>query len=976
MADEPRRSGRATKGQHTKHGDIPEAPAAKRAKGSGKSKAAKQTSAEPTPSDEEDDNAVVRCICGASEDDGGRMMIQCDKCEVWQHNECMEVTEVEEDMPDRYLCEQCAPDDHKELLAKVERGERPWEEREKEREREEEEKRARRRKGGKKGGARGGRQSKSSDVKSEVSEEMNGKSTPEQEEAANGDEPEAKSASSKRKLSGDDSGFEPSGTPEKEPQTKVRKVSSQDVKHEKPTPQRQGSASGAAGAAGATPARKDSKSAPAQTEKVSEVGALQDEARRKIAAALAKIFGDLVRDAQKQGSYSLPAGQRPESVAAQLALGVEHAVFITHSAEANEAYRTKCRSIMFNIKKNPALRDRLLSGSLSSEEFSQMSTDEMASEELQQRNAEMKTLADKQHMLIQEEGPRIRRTHKGEELVEDDEQLGGSHETIFNPAAPRRRESQMETSEAKSPDHSPGGRSESPATVELPEDVGVTRPAAAARKPPKLDIGASPKSSVAARRSSSAFNIQDVWSSVQSPDTEKQRSLSSAQPPSRKVSEHQPGSSSAVGADPEIDQLLKDEEPDSPPYSPTDYHPEPGVIWQGKVSMSTMAEFSASAKHVGGADLSINIPWSQLIPETLSVDGRIDVNRANQYLCGLRWSQTTDVSVLALTPSGRGPAAQADFDKLFNYFSERKRYGVVGKHPDPAVKDIYVVPLDAGMGKKPDFVEILEHCTIEEPRPERMFLVTFVVRANTTPSSASQAGHTSSSFAPPPAGTTSKGPGAASVSAPAPPTPTPMTTAGGAPGNNVYSPISHGQGYGNHNNHNHTTPPVAPQGVNRTPSVSTSNGTTPLPAPVLSHTPPTGGYPPYGSPYASAHLQSQPPQQPYGAGAPLQHGYPSVSYGTTPPVTTAAATAPIPVPATTSTSTPPSAAAAATNPAGHALAVQILGPLADTPVVHHLLATVPTIGAPEFGVVKQILEQVPAARNDIGTLTSILQSRQ
>ncbi|XP_067354003.1 histone-lysine N-methyltransferase ASH1L isoform X1 [Channa argus] len=49
------------------------------------------------------DDDVIRCICGMYEDEG--LMIQCEKCMVWQHFDCMRLeTEVE-----HYLCEQCDP---------------------------------------------------------------------------------------------------------------------------------------------------------------------------------------------------------------------------------------------------------------------------------------------------------------------------------------------------------------------------------------------------------------------------------------------------------------------------------------------------------------------------------------------------------------------------------------------------------------------------------------------------------------------------------------------------------------------------------------------------------------------------------------------------------------------------------------------------------------------------------------------------
>ena len=92
-------------------------------------------------------------------------MICCEKCEAWQHNECMEVSENDDELPEKYFCELCRPRDHKDLLAKISRGEKPWEERAREREREEEERKARKGKG-KKG--RRGRPSAAKKDKDEV----------------------------------------------------------------------------------------------------------------------------------------------------------------------------------------------------------------------------------------------------------------------------------------------------------------------------------------------------------------------------------------------------------------------------------------------------------------------------------------------------------------------------------------------------------------------------------------------------------------------------------------------------------------------------------------------------------------------------------------------------------------------------------------------------------------------------------------
>ncbi|KAI7868447.1 hypothetical protein BDF14DRAFT_1793284 [Spinellus fusiger] len=42
--------------------------------------------------------------------DNSGLMVQCDKCEVWQHCECVGLEE--QDIPEQYYCEQCKPENH------------------------------------------------------------------------------------------------------------------------------------------------------------------------------------------------------------------------------------------------------------------------------------------------------------------------------------------------------------------------------------------------------------------------------------------------------------------------------------------------------------------------------------------------------------------------------------------------------------------------------------------------------------------------------------------------------------------------------------------------------------------------------------------------------------------------------------------------------------------------------------------------
>ncbi|KXG48102.1 Zinc finger, PHD-type [Penicillium griseofulvum] len=683
MADEPRRSGRATKGQH-KNLELPDDPAKKGKSKSPKEKSAK-LSAEPTPGPSEGEGGeeeIIRCICGEyeEEEDVERDMICCDQCSAWQHNDCMGLTFTKGQEPDQYYCEQCRPENHTKLLAKINAGEKPWEELAEKRRQEAEEKKSKRKKGKK-----GGRKGRPSESRTDASTPARtapsttpgpgGSPTPavsvSVEPEKNGHVDSRRSSTHKRKL-------EETVEAENGPQVKQQRVSPQ-----------------------ATPAAVTEATGPKikadPTPETPATGALDEliPARKTVATHLIKLFVDQVSAALKAGSFTLRENQSAEDMAQQLALSIEDAMYeiiCGRSGEPNESYKAQLRSIMFNVKKNASLRDRLLIGSLPPKSLAQMTSAEMASKELQQKDAEIKREADRHHTIVQEQGPRIRRTHKGEELIEDEHH--GANESVFS-RGPRRVVGDDGSPMHKSPT-SPMGQQQSKT-----ETDGYVR-------------GLSPEGA----------HHDHVFPEV-APTI------------------YEPLPSGRVQADAEIDQLLRDEEPYSPPYSPKDFDDD-GTIWRGNVTMPPIGEFSSSAKHVGGADLSGRIPWSQLAPSTLVVDGRIDIRRATDYLCGLQFSKSTDVSVIAVSSPDQ-PTDRAGFDKMFDYFHSRGRYGVIGKHPLSAVKDTYIVPMEIGTTTMPEFIELLENISLEGPITQRLLLIIFVVKTGeSNPSSVQPPSHQAS----------------------------------------------------------------------------------------------------------------------------------------------------------------------------------------------------------------------------------------
>ena len=677
-----------------------------------------------TEDEEGDEDGIIRCVCGIENDDEGRMMICCDNCTAWQHNNCMGITEIHEQLPDQYLCEQCAPEEHQDLIAAMARGERPWEGRHN--------KAQKKAKKGK--GTKGkGRQAKSASLaKPEESEDIDSRSATE----AAPTPPPVKGTMKRKRAAVDDV------LPEDKvfnvvpniilkllidyAQVGTSRRSSQAVKEE-PTTSKKRKASAPTKATSEELATRNS-SPRDPTAPVKDISELGDDSRKKAVTELRKRLFVQIGDLVDKGLYRMADDQSPGSLGDRYAILIEHALFAIHAGDPPDfvgKYRNQLLQIIFNVGKNETLLRRLLDSSLTPNDLATMSSDEMASEELQRKMAEMKKEAEKQSILVQEDGPRIRRTHKGEELVDDQSQQIAS-ESLTSTAPVRQRDNIM-------PNIDGGGKDDDMAMS--PMDPTSTSNFAVPSVP------AVPSN----RRSSSNFDINNVWSSVQSPANDSPR-----QPPSTSLNRAESSaplpSTSQSQPDADIDRLLEDdqnEDDDNEAYSPTD-HAEPiasasNYLWTGHVDMpsgnASVAAFDAVAHHVAGTDLAGRLPLSDIFPSHITLGGRIDSKRAGDYLSSLSAARSTDVSVHSIMPASPG-VGDVEFDKLFTYLSERSRYGVlVEKEQRENVRDVYIVPLDAGATEMPVFLQRLEYNVIEQPRSQRMLLVVFVLKWKSPPPS-------------------------------------------------------------------------------------------------------------------------------------------------------------------------------------------------------------------------------------------------
>ena len=183
--------------------------------------------------------------------------------------------------------------------------------------------------------------------------------------------------------------------------------------------------------------------------------------------------------------------------------------------------------------------------------------------------------------------------------------------------------------------------------------------------------------------------------------------------------------------DPDLDRILNEDTANSPPYSPSAYEYElPNTltklppIWSGDIAMPSVAHFSAQARFVGGPHSVTDLPWSNILPQHLVIDGRIPIETTTKYLDAQRSSSTKNV--IAIQLDAAEDSHKEMHNKLYQYFHDRQRYGVLQIQSN-IVKDAYLVPL-APSQPIPDQIELMDSHDIPRTRTEPYLLAILVIQ--------------------------------------------------------------------------------------------------------------------------------------------------------------------------------------------------------------------------------------------------------
>uniref|UniRef100_A0A060T2S0 Transcription factor BYE1 n=1 Tax=Blastobotrys adeninivorans TaxID=409370 RepID=A0A060T2S0_BLAAD len=432
------------------------------------------------------------------------------------------------------------------------------------------------------------------------------------------------------------------------------------------------------------------------------ISQFHDKVRSSVAVALHKILNAGFSEAIQKKRVDITEEEVP-SASEKLALDIEQALYDqlavkpakpSKAVDVGHKYRDKFRSISFNLKdtKNVSLRMRVISGELGPHELVTMTNEDMSNPELQKLAEEVRRESIRDSVLKVEEVPRLRKTHKGEELIDPDERFD---DPTFEHDMQRPPSSEAGEAHAGDKESNSGDRKQGPGQQDYPEYNEESQ------------IRDSHNNMY---ESNSSLNLVS-YSPTASDDEEGE------------------GPNIELEDDEDLDEIINDKS------NGTDEKKEEkggdAPIWSGEIKFTGFVAFSGTATPLHSPS---GFDWDSILSsDAIEIDGRLDKKKAEAYLHTVK--ATKDIVSLILTGDDDGCG------QVFDYFHPRGKYGVIVKHKHARnlIKDAYAVTLGPD-DPVPSYLE-LSRDEIDKVRTNggKTVLGVFVVNRSHTPQLVQQA---------------------------------------------------------------------------------------------------------------------------------------------------------------------------------------------------------------------------------------------
>ncbi|KAJ3161499.1 PHD finger protein 3 [Geranomyces michiganensis] len=367
--------------------------------------------------------------------------------------------------------------------------------------------------------------------------------------------------------------------------------------------------------------------------------------------------------------------------------------------EVGEPYKQKYRSLQFNLKdvENVRLRRDVLKGTTTPAELVNLSSEELGNDAVRAtiEAVRRKSLRDSVRAAEHHEQSStgfIRKTHKGEvEVVpvgEEDNAVWGSHPvSMFGGWRDRDVVESPRTDEAP---HSALSEKREGSADDGPKAKKVKFDSGEDNSDNSMD-GVS-HGAVAAEEDTSGGEADGTSDSVPMPSNVSAAGGTEEPPSAELVLEGDAAADHYGYEEYESIDARAQTPPGSPPPPEEPIDPS-ATIWTGRVHMPVVGRFQGHATQTHGVLIGTPRTWEDLLPATVTIDGRLPPSAVEQYLRESRAVGGKQVVAVRFEP-GESEEDRAGYATVFDYFASRTRAAVVGHHY-VSIKDMYILPVRA-----------------------------------------------------------------------------------------------------------------------------------------------------------------------------------------------------------------------------------------------------------------------------------------
>ncbi|GMG21101.1 unnamed protein product [Ambrosiozyma monospora] len=411
-----------------------------------------------------------------------------------------------------------------------------------------------------------------------------------------------------------------------------------------------------------------------------------------------------------------------EELSQEWSQGLEEALFNAFPRRVSNDYLTKSRTIIFNLGKTKLI-NKIISDDYTFDKIVRLTNEEMMSEEnkeirqkVRQESLAGTVLKPNKEKVI------IKRTHKGEEVVETDFQYDDPKSNSVEDARlleiEKLKEEKAQQKEASAEVHT------SDNDLDFRDDNHVDAPMTIANQ----------FSAPSASDDENVHDEEEHLADMKMEDDDEFNKLLAGQPKPKPEPETET-ETETIDHKQETQELKQEaeEEEDDDDYDPLETVHIDTSVWSGTLSfpneLSIKGEFLVST-----AGSENDLKYAKLImnnyPRSLHIDGRLANNKADEYMRLITKSRHLYLYELLPDASVENQLYNdSQYDKVWAYYNRKSKYGVLGLNPN-FIKDGYIAAFSNSQlfdGALPDFFQIYGSSLLNKlknsKRDQRLFMV-------------------------------------------------------------------------------------------------------------------------------------------------------------------------------------------------------------------------------------------------------------